>query len=131
MSRTKAGSRCVLAVLMIGAGTMHFVTPGFYMRIMPPYLPLHTELVYLSGVCEIVLGVLILIPRCSTLAAWSMIALLIAVFPANIHVYQNQNVFPGPPLFHLLRLPFQGVLIAWVYWHTRPMKEIQGEREQN
>ncbi|MDA1017731.1 MAG: hypothetical protein O3A00_25145 [Planctomycetota bacterium] len=51
---------------------------------MPSYLPLHSELVYLSGVCEIVLGVLILIPGYSTLAAWGIVTLLIAVFPANL-----------------------------------------------
>lgn len=123
MSRTKTASRCVLAVFMIGAGVMHFVDPDFYIRIMPPYLPLHSELVYLSGVCEIVLGVLILIPGYSMLAAWGIVALLIAVFPANIHLYQNQDVLPGPPLFHLLRLPLQGLLILWVYWHTKSPKE--------
>ena len=131
MSRTKTVSRCVLAVFMIGAGATHFVNPDFYIRIMPPYLPLHSELVYLSGVCEIVLGVLILIRRYSTLAAWGIVALLIAVFPANIHVYQNQDVLPGPPLLHLLRLPIQGVLILWAYWHTKSMKANPAEQENN
>ena len=98
---------------------MHFVKPGFYVQIMPPYLPLHLELVYLSGVCEIVLGILLLIPRYSRLAAWGIIALLIAVFPANIYVYQNQHVLAAPPVFHLLRLPLQGLFILWAYWHTR------------
>ena len=49
----------------------------------------------------------------------AIIALLIAIFPANIHVYQNQDVLPAPPLFHLLRLPFQGVFILWAYWQTK------------
>ncbi len=127
MTRTKTVSKYVLAVFMIGAGVMHFANPDFYIKIMPPYLPLHRELVYLSGVCEIVLGALLLIPRFSTLAAWGIIALLIAVFPANIFVYQNQDVLPAPPLFHLLRLPFQGVFIAWAYWHTRPLKKTEQE----
>ena len=129
MSRTKTVSKYVLAVFMIGAGTMHFVNPDFYIKIMPPYLPLHRELVYLSGVCEIVLGVLLLVRRFSTLAAWGIIALLIAVFPANIYVYQNQHVLPAPPLFHLLRLPFQGVFIAWAYWHTRLTKTAEQESD--
>lgn len=124
-----AVSKYVLAIFMIGAGTMHFVNPGFYIKIMPPYLPLHRELVYLSGVCEIVLGVLLLIRRFSTLAAWGIIALLVAVFPANIYVYQNQDVLPARPLFHLLRLPFQGVFIAWAYWHTRPLKKAEQESD--
>ena len=128
MNRTKTVSKFVLAAFMIGAGTMHFVNPGFYIRIMPPYLPLHRELVYLSGICEIVLGVLLLIPRFSTTAAWGMIALLIAVFPANIFVYQNPAVLPAPPLFHLLRLPFQGVFLSWAYWHTRPKKQAKQDQ---
>ena len=84
MSRTKAVSKYVLAVFMIGAGMMHFAKPDFYVKIMPPYLPAHYELVILSGIFEVVLGALLLVPKLSSLAAWGMIALLIAVFPANI-----------------------------------------------
>ena len=69
MSRTKTVSKYLLAVFMIGAGTMHFLRTDFYVKIMPPYLPLHRELVYLSGVFEIVLGVTLLIPRFSRFAA--------------------------------------------------------------
>lgn len=104
---------------MVGAGVMHFVHPNLYVKIMPPDLPLHRELVYLSGVCEIVLGMLLLVPRISRLAAWGVIALLVAVFPANIYVYQNQDVLAAPKSFHLLRLPLQGVFILWAYWHTK------------
>jgi uncharacterized membrane protein len=53
------------------------------------------------------------------LAAWGIIALLIAVFPANIYVYQHQDVLPAPPILHFLRLPLQGVFILWAYWHTK------------
>ncbi len=123
MSGMKTVSKFLLAIFMIGAGTMHFVNPDFYVKIMPQYLPLHRELVYLSGVCEIALGLLLFVPRFSRLAAWGTIALLIAVFPANITVSQNQAVLPAPPLFHLLRLPLQGVFILWAYWHTKPTKE--------
>ena len=98
---------------------MHFIKPDFYLRIMPPYLPLHLELIYLSGFCEIGLGLLLLIPRFSRFAAWGIIALLIAVFPANIYAYQHQDVLAAPPIFHLLRLPLQGVLIVWAYWFTK------------
>jgi uncharacterized membrane protein len=119
MSKIKTLSKWLLALFMVGAGTMHFIKPDFYLKIMPPYLPLHLELVYLSGVCEIALGVLLLVPRFSRVAAWGIIALLIAVFPANIYVFQNQDVLPAPPLIHLLRLPMQGLFILWAYWHTR------------
>lgn len=104
---------------MIGAGTMHFVNPGFFLKIMPPYLPMHEELVLVSGVFEVVLGVLLLIPRCSRLASWGIVALLIAVFPANVYLYQHQDILPASPIMHLLRLPLQGVFIVWAFWHTR------------
>jgi uncharacterized membrane protein len=115
-------SKYMLALFMIGAGTMHFVKPEFYLKIVPPYLPLPEGLVFVSGVCEILLGILLLIPRCSRLAAWGIIALLIAVFPANVYLYQNQEILPASPVIHLLRLPLQGVLILWAYWHTRKMR---------
>src|SRR5476649_238379 len=118
MSRTKTALKYVLAIFMVGAGTMHFVNSPFYLKIMPPYLPLHLELVYLSGFCEIALGVLLLVPLLSRFAAWGIIALLVAVFPANLFVYQHQDVLPAPPILHLMRLPLQGVFILWAYWHT-------------
>lgn len=88
---------------------------------MPPYLPWHLALVYLSGLFEIVLGVLLLIPKCTRLAAWGLIALLIAVYPANIHMAVNHELFPEYKELTLwLRLPLQLLLIALVYWYTRP-----------
>jgi len=111
-------SRYLLAILFAVAGMLHFIRPDFYLRIMPPYLPWHLELVYLSGVCEFLLGVLLLVPRVSRAAAWGIIALLIAVFPANVYLFQHQEIFPAPPLLHLLRLPLQAVFILWAYWHT-------------
>jgi len=119
MSKTKTISKYLLALLMIGAGMMHFIRPDFYLKIMPPYLPFHWELVYLSGFLEIALGLLLVVPRLSRFAAWGIIALLIAVFPANIYAYQHQEVLPAPPIMHLLRLPLQGALILWAYWHTK------------
>ena len=95
MTWAKSISKYVLAIFMIGAGTMHFVNPGFFLKIVPPYLPLHEELVLVSGVCEVLLGVLLLIPRCSHLAAWGIIALLIAVFPANVYLFQHQDILPA------------------------------------
>jgi len=123
MKRIKPISKYLLAISMIVAGSMHFANPGFFLKIMPPYLPLHQELVMLSGVCEILLGALLLLPRYSHLAAWGIIALLIAVFPANVYLYQNQDILPASPIIHLLRLPLQGVFIFWAYWHTRPAEK--------
>jgi uncharacterized membrane protein len=109
----------VFAALFIIAGFSHFVATDFFLKIMPPYLPLHLPIVLVSGVIEIILGILLLVPGYSRLAAWGIIALLIAVFPANIHVYQHQELFPLPSIVHLLRLPLQGVLILWAFAYTR------------
>lgn len=115
----KRFSRYVLALCLVVAGTLHFVRPQVYVRIMPPYMPWPLELVYLSGAAELLLGLLLLVPCCSRWAAWGTIALLIAVFPANLYLYQHQEIMPGPPFLHLLRLPLQGVLILWAFWHTK------------
>ena len=119
MSILRVISRGLLAALMIGAGVMHFVRPGFFLKIVPPYVPYHREVVYLSGVCEIALGLLLLIPRYRRLAGWGIIALLIAVFPANIYVYQHQEIVPASPALHLFRLVLQWVFILMAYWQTK------------
>ena len=111
--------RWVFAALFVTSGVGHLIATDAFVRIMPPYLPLHRPLVIVSGVIEIALGVLLLVPRSSRLAAWGLIALLVAVFPANIHLFQHQELLPLPPPVHLLRLPLQGVLILWAYAYTR------------
>jgi uncharacterized membrane protein len=118
----KLVGKCVFASLFLIAGVGHLVSTEFFVKIMPPYLPYHRELVLFSGVIEIALGVLLLVPRTSRPAAWGLVALLIAVFPANLHVYQHQELFPAFPYsttLHLLRLPLQGVLILWALAYTR------------
>ena len=112
-------TKCLLAGLMVFAGVMHFVKSDFFLKIMPPYIPLHLELVHLSGVFEIALGIGLLIPRFSQMAAWGIVALLIAVFPANIYLYQHQDIVPAAPIVHFLRLPLQGLLILWAYVYTK------------
>ncbi len=123
MNSIKAISTYLLAIFMIAAGIMHFVNPAFFLKIMPPYLPLHKELVLVSGIFEVLLGVLLLVPRSSRIAAWGIVALLIAVFPANLYLYQHQDILPASPVFHFLRLPLQGVFILWAYWHTSPVEK--------
>ena len=122
-SMARAG-RWVFAALFVGSGVCHLVATDAFVRIMPPYLPLHRPLVIVSGLIEIALGILLLVPRVAWLAAWGLIALLVAVFPANIQLYRHQDLLPLPPLVHLLRLPLQGVLILWAYAYTRrPARE--------
>src|SRR6266404_8063226 len=114
MHRLKHVLRWVMAVFYVASGTGHFVNPGFYLKIMPRYLPLHRELVYLSGVFEILLGILVAIPATASVAAWGLIALLMAVFPANIQMLMDD--LSNVALW--VRLPLQGVLIAWAWWYT-------------
>jgi len=113
----------LLAVFFIGAGVNHFLSPDFYTAIMPPYLPWHRELVALSGVFELLGGVAVLIPALRSLAGWGLVALLLAVFPANVHmaVHPGPYVEGGVPLWGLYaRLPLQLVFLVWAWWATRP-----------
>lgn len=99
------------------AGTMHFVIPRAYKRIMPPYVPAHEAMVYASGVAEIAGGVGLMLEPTRRPAGWWLIATLIAVFPANVHMALHPEEFPKVPggaRALWARLPFQGVFIAWV-----------------
>ena len=122
MSQIRVVSKYLLSIFMIVSGIMHFANPAFFLEIMPPYLPLHKELVLVSGIFELVLGILLLVSRSSRMAAWGIVALLIAVFPANLYLYQHQDILPASPVVHFLRLPLQVVFILWAFWHSRPAK---------
>ena len=109
----------VLAVLFVVAGANHFLNPAIYVSIMPGYLPAHLFLVYVSGAFEILFGAMLLVPRWKRAAGWGLILLLIAVFPANLHMTMHPELYPDiRPVFLWVRLPLQGLLIAWVYWTT-------------
>jgi uncharacterized membrane protein len=112
-------SKVLFAAPFLISGVIHMIKPSTFTRIMPPYLPYHRELVLVSGVFEIVLAIMLLIPATTRLAAWGLIALLIAVFPANVYLYQHPEIWPAPHWLHLLRLPLQGLLILWAYAYTR------------
>jgi len=121
--------RYFLAVLFILAGFNHFINPTFYLKIMPPYLPWHLLLVYLSGLLEVAFGVLLLTSKFHRIAAWGLIALLLAVFPANIHMAVNHQLFPEYGSLALWsRLPLQFLLMAWSYWYTRPVVQQNRRR---
>src|SRR5215510_2185534 len=122
----------LLAISFIGAGLNHFANPEFYMGIMPPYLPWPSALHLTAGFLEFVFGVMLLIPRFQKMAAWGLIALLLAVYPANIHMAVNYHLYPdlpkilqwiGPKNVYWIRLPFQFVLIAWAWWYTKNDEE--------
>ena len=109
-----------MAAIYIIAGINHFWNPEIYINIMPPWLPEHNLLVAISGAFEIVLGVLLLFPSTQRQAAWGIILLLIAVFPANIQMMINYWNESNPMLWiAILRLPLQIVLIRWAYAFTK------------
>jgi len=107
--------RYVLSANMVGIGILHFTNAPTFVSIMPPFLPWHLELVYLSGAIEIALGLLLLPWASRNFAAWSLIALYVAVYPANIYMALGQPTLEGLPegmeqpskLLAWLRLPFQ------------------------
>jgi uncharacterized membrane protein len=118
-SRKQTAARWVLALFFIVAGVNHFLAPEIYLGMMPPWLPLKAAANLISGAAEIAGGIGLLIPSLRRPAAWGLIALLIAVFPANIQV-AVQGHMPGlenaPPALLWARLLFQPVFVAWVWW---------------
>ena len=117
--------RLLAAVVFIGAGWKHFRSREFFERIVPPSLPRPDVLVAVSGVAEMVGGIGLLVPRLRRPAGWGLIALLVAVFPANVYMAASHDprVTLGLPRWALLaRLPLQAVLVAWVWWVSRPAR---------
>lgn len=113
-------SLAIMSIFYIIAGTLHFIITDFYLKLMPPYIPYHKAMVYISGLAEILLGFGLLGKDTRKISAWGIIALLVAVFPANIHAYVNNvDVFGLPRWALLLRLPLQGLLIYWAYIYTK------------
>ncbi len=110
----------LMAILYTAAGINHFVNPRFYMYIMPTWLPKPLALVYISGICEVLCALLLLPPSTRHIGAWLIIALLIAVYPANIQMAINYWQKGSPHLWvALVRLPLQFVLIWWAWLYTK------------
>jgi len=111
-------SRGALALFFIVAGAAHFISPAPYLAIVPTYIPWPAAMVALSGVAEILGGVGVCFRATRRAAGWWLIALLIAVFPANIHAISTGMIIGGyalPAWILWARLPFQLLFIAWVY----------------
>ncbi len=122
----------------MAAGAAHFLKPDYYLRIMPPWIPMHLTMIYVSGFFEILFGAMVLPVKTRRLAGWGLIALLIAVFPANIHMALHPEIVPAkteassfskragtkrfrpsiPAWVGWARLPLQAVLIFWVWKAT-------------
>jgi uncharacterized membrane protein len=114
------GAVHVIAVLFLVTGVLHFLIPGSYEAIVPRYLPAARLLVYLSGAAELAGSIGLLLPRTRRAAALGLIALLAAVFPANVQMLANALAAHAPPWQLALlwaRLPLQFALMYWI-WRT-------------
>lgn len=112
--------RTFMGAIYIAAGAAHFVVTPVYERLIPDSFPAHHELVLLSGAAEIAGGLGVLVPQIRRAAAWGLVLLLIAVFPANLAMLRHPERWPGIPLWAMwLRLPLQLPLIWWAHRYTR------------
>jgi uncharacterized membrane protein len=103
-------------------GISHFTNPAFFLAIMPPYIPFHAAAVYVSGVAEVIGAIALWPPRTRSVAGWGLIVLTVLVTPANVHMWLHPELFPDvSPTFLSARLVVQVLLLALIYWSTRPM----------
>jgi uncharacterized membrane protein len=116
METTRTILRWLAAIFFVVAGTFHFLKPEMYLQIVPPYFPVPQLLVVVSGIAEIAGGVGLLICPLQRAAAWGLIALLIAIFPANIYMVQHPGQFHFASWLLWARLPLQAIFIAWVWF---------------
>ena len=113
-------SLMVMGIFYISIGISHFTSPIWYVQIVPPYLPYELELVYISGLFEILFGGMLLFKKTRFLAGWGLILLLIAVYPANIYLAQtNGEAMNSTPLIAWGRLPLQFIFVGLAYWHSK------------
>jgi uncharacterized membrane protein len=123
MKKFKTASYYIFGVLYFIAGALHFYMPDFYMQIMPAYLPWHLELIYLSGIAEMILGIGLLLPKYRRKAALGLVLLLIAVFPANVYLAFNETAQEALGTNQMgalwIRFPIQALLIGISWWQSR------------
>jgi uncharacterized membrane protein len=133
LTRFERPLRYAMGAVYVAAGVLHFLAPASFERVVPPSLPRPRALVYVSGVAEVVLGAGVLFERTRRLSAWGIVALLVAVFPANVYTVTDDVAGELAPdgtegvarAVAWARLPFQGVLVLWAWWHSRPDAESE------
>ena len=125
----------IMSAFYIQIGIKHFTDPNWFMPIMPPFLPFHIELIYVSGGFEILFGLMLIFERTRFIAGWGLILLLIAVYPANLYLAFNTDVQKEMNISSFLaswiRLPLQFVFIALAYWHSINHKPVRTKRSYN
>ncbi len=116
----------IVFVWFFGGGVQHFLNTEFFVAIVPPWVPFAEPVVYISGVFEIALALLILWPKVRPLAGWGLVALTIAVTPANIHMWLHPELFPEvSPTLLSVRLVVQVLLLILIWWSTRVDSETE------
>lgn len=120
----------LMALLLLCAGTTHFSRSAMFVQIVPPAVPWPWAAVYLSGAAELLLGAGLLVPRLSRRSALGVALLFVAVFPANVYhwladVHVGSSALSG--WYHAVRLPLQGLLIAWAVWLSRPPRPSEAK----
>jgi len=126
LSTAQSIALLLAAIFYVGAGALHFIKTDAYLRIMPPYIPWHLAMVRISGVFEILGGLGLLVQRTRRAAAWGLVALLIAVFPANVYMATNPieaGAASIAPILRWGRLPLQALLVWWLLWCTKPLSD--------
>lgn len=114
----------LISVFFMTGGIYHFINPEFFTNIMPSYIGYHWELVIISGVFEVLGAIGLLVPRTRRFAAYGLIALSLAVLPANINMLINAEQYASVPLIALIiRIPLQFVLIWLIWWSSAPKNQ--------
>ncbi len=112
----------IVFLWFFGGGVAHFTNTEFFVAIVPPWVPYPLWAVYVSGVFEVLLALLVIWPVTRPLAGWGLIVLTLAVTPANVHMYMNPDQFPqATETAYLIRLVVQAFLLALIWWSTRPL----------
>jgi uncharacterized membrane protein len=135
VERARLALFVLMVPLLVWIGVLHFTETDTFVAIMPPYLPWHRELVWISGALEIALPLVAIAPRLRPLAGWGIAALLVAVFPANLHMAIEGIGLPGqppPPAWVLWgRLPLQAVFLAWALFATGAVELVRKRRSRS
>ena len=126
MKKIKLITIVIMSLFYIWVGIKHFLDPSWFVQIMPPSLPMHYEAVYVSGFFEILFGIMLLFSRTRYYAAWGLILLLIAVYPANIYLAFNEAPQKALEISAFaaswVRLPIQFIFLGLAYWHSRDIE---------
>ncbi len=113
-------SRFVMSIFYIIVGTFHFLIPNTYIKIIPSYIPYHYELVIISGLVEVILGILLIYKRWVKQVSWGIILLLTTIIPINIYIQQSEiNLETNIPWITWGRIPLLLFLMLWAFYHSR------------